>query len=176
MYSRKELRCGFVILCPDHAVALLQSTANSIKNRYPGVPFVCAADNTANAQDIKEMKSICPTFKGKDTFSSLINVGMFHAPADWNFIVCAGSTIRSGLDHKFSFFVDNEKDILFPIAENKYNFVDGTINGIFMRKDTFKEVGNWDEKGELDWIKTTWALNAIGKGCRFKAIANSKIC
>lgn len=165
-----------MILCPDHAVKLLQSTANSLKNRYVGVPFVCVTDDTANAQDIKEMKQICPTYKGKGTFSSLINVGMNHAPAEWNFLVCAGATVRSGLDRKFAFFIDSEKDILFPIAENKAHFVDGTLNGIFMNKKTFKEVGNWNEKGDLALVKTLWALDAIDKGCKFKAIANSKIC
>lgn len=176
LYTHKDLKCGFVILCPDHAVKLLQSTANSIKNRYAGVPFICATDDTANAQDLKEMKQICPTYKAKGTFSSLINTGMRHAPADWNFLVCAGATIRSGLDRKFAFFVEDEKDILFPIAENKPYFVDGTLNGIFIHKKTFKEVGEWGEDNDLAWVKTLWALNAIDKGCKFKAIANSKIC
>lgn len=176
LYTHKDLKCGFVILCPDHAVKLLESTANSIKNRYSGVPFVCATDETANTQDLKEMRLICPTYKGKGTFSSLINTGMKHAPADWNFIVCAGVTIRSKLDQKFSFFVSSEKDILFPIAENKTYFVDGTLNGIFMHKKTFKEVGDWDEHKDLCMVKTFWALEAIDKGCVFKAIANSKIC
>jgi len=165
-----------VILCHDHAVKLLQSTANSLKNRYPGVPFICATDNTANTQDIKEMKQICPTFKGKGTFSSLINIGMKHAPADWNFIVCAGVTVRSGLDRKFSFFVESEKDILFPIVDKKAHFVDGTLNGIFIHKNTFKEIGNWDEVDDLSLVKTAWALEAIDKGCKFKSIANSRIC
>lgn len=101
---------------------------------------------------------------------------MRHAPADWNFLVCAGATIRSGLDRKFAFFVEDEKDILFPIAENKPYFVDGTLNGIFIHKKTFKEVGEWGEDNDLAWVKTLWALNAIDKGCKFKAIANSKIC
>lgn len=176
LYTHKDLNCGFVILCPDHAVKLLQSTANSLKSRYVGVPFICVTDDTANAQDMKEMKQICPTFKGKGTFSSLINIGMKHAPADWNFLVCAGATVRAGLDRKFAFFVESEKDILFPIAENKAYFVDGTLNGIFVHKKTFKEIGNWDEDGDLAMVKTLWALSAIDIGCKFKAIANSKIC
>lgn len=165
-----------MILCPDHAVKLLQSTANSLKNRYPGIPFICVTDETANTQDIKEMKEICPTFKGKGTFSSLINLGMKQAPADWNFLVCAGATVRSGLTRKFSYFVESEKDILFPIAEKNANFVDGSLNGIFIHKKTFKEIGKWDEDANLALVKTIWALAAIDKGCKFKAIANSKIC
>lgn len=176
LYSHKDLNFGFIILCSDRAVNLLQSTANSIKNRYPGIPFICAADDTANAQSFKEMKVICPTYKGKKTFSSLINVGMKHAPADWNLLVCAGACVRSGLDKKFSYFIESEKDILFPIAQNKPYFVDGTLNGIFIHKKTFQEIGNWSEEGEFSEIKTLWALKAADCGCKFKAIAHSKIC
>lgn len=176
LYTHKSLNYGFVILCPDHAVNLLESTANSIKSRYPGISYICATDDTANAQDLKEMKQICPTFKGRGTFSSLINTGMKHTPADWTFLVCAGVTVRAKLDLRFSYFINSEKDICFPIAENKYNFVDGTLNGIFVHKNTFKEIGDWKEFDNLEWVKTLWALSAIDKGCKFKAIAGCKIC
>lgn len=176
LYTYKDLKYGFLILCPDHEIKHLESTVNSIKSRYPGVPYICAADNTANLQDVAEMKLICPTFKGKSTFSSLINIGMKNAPVEWIFILCAGVTVRPKLNHKFSYFIESEKDILFPISDNKPYFVDGTLNGIFMHKNTFKEIGNWPENENLTWVKTMWSLEAIAKGCQFKAIANTKIC
>lgn len=176
MYTYKALKCGFVILCPEHTVGLLKSTVNSIKMRYEGLPVICATDNTANAADMKEMKEICPTYKGKETFSSLINVGMKYAPAEWNFIICAGATVRWKMDEKFSFFVESEKDILFPIAENKTNFVDATLNGLFINKKFWKEVGPMADVGTFEVVKMMWALEAIEKGVKFKAIAGSKIC
>lgn len=176
IYEHKKLDFGFVILCSEHAVKLLQSTANSIKRRYPGVSYLCATDDTAKPRDIKEMKEICPTFKGKNTFSSLINVGLKNSKSDWNFIVFAGSTIPSKLDLRYFYFVDNEKDILFPIVENKTDFISGTLNGILIHKETFKEIGNIENEGNLEFVKTIWASKAVTKGCRFKAIYGIKIC
>lgn len=176
MYTHKPLQCGFVILCPEHAVGLLKTTSNSIRCRYPNTPMLCATDDTATVEDIKEMKLICPTYKGRSTFSSLINVGMKHAEAEWNFIVCAGATVRSKMDHRFSFFIENEKDVLFPIAENKTSFVDATLNGLFINKKTWNEVGEMANVGPFETIKLMWALEAIDKGVKFKAIAGSKIC
>lgn len=176
MYTFKDLDCGFVILCPDHSTKLVQLTARSIVNRYPGKPIVCVTDNSANTQDMKDLKAICPSYKGKGTFTSLINLGMKHAPAEWNFIIMAGSAMRPKLDQRFSYFIDSEKDILFPIADNRANFVDATLNGLFIHRKTFKEVGNWSENNPLEICKMMWALEAIEKGCKFKAIAGSKIC
>jgi len=176
IYEHKKLNFGFVILCSDRAVKLLQGTANSIRKRYPGVEYICSTDESAKARDIKEMKEICPTFKGKNTFSSLINTGMKNSKVDWNFIVFAGSTIPSKLDLRYFYFVDNDKDILFPIVEGKTDFVSGTLNGVLVNTSTFKSIGNIEIEGSLDFVKTMWACKAIEKGCRFKAIANIKIC
>jgi hypothetical protein len=176
MYSHKNLKCGFVILCPEHNVSLLKCTMKSIQCRYPNLPMICATDNSATAADIKEMKVICPTFKGKSTFSSLINTGMKNAPAEWNFILCAGVTVDWKMDDRFAYFTESEKDILFPIVEKKTNFVDATLNGLFINKKTWKEVGNMENEGTLEECKILWATKAIEKGVKFKAIAGSKIC
>jgi hypothetical protein len=166
-----------VILCTERNINLLRSTVNSIKSRFPNYPIICVTDDTVTPNDLKEMKSICPvTYKGKSTFSSLINVGMQYAPADWNFIVCAGAIVRLKMDEKFAFFVESEKDILFPIAENKTNFVDATLNGLFINKHTWKEIGPMAEIGPMEIIKLMWATQAIEKGVKFKAIAGTKIC
>ena len=119
---------------------------------------------------------ICPTYKGKGTYSSLINVGMRHTLADWNFIICAGATVRWKMDRKFSYFIESEKDILFPIAENKIYFAEATLNGLLINKNTWKEVGEMNDDGSLEMVKILWALSAIDKGVKFKAIAGSKIC
>lgn len=155
---------------------MLQSTVNSIRSNYGSLPCVCATDESVTPADMTAMRAICPTYKGRTTFSSLINVGMKQAPAPWNFIVMAGSYIRPRLEQRFSLFVDDEKDILFPIANGKYTFVDGTLNGLFIHRDTFKMVGDWANIGPLEVIKLMWAMDAIGKGVRFKAVANSKLC
>ncbi len=165
-----------MILCPDHSLGLLRSTVNSIHARYPNSKAICVTDDTIASDELKEMKNICPTYKGKSTFSSLINVGMKHAPGEWNFLVCAGAIVRWKMDEKFSFFIASEKDVLFPIAENKTNFVDATLNGLLINKKTWKEVGEMADDGNFETVKLMWALTAMEKGVKFKAIANSKIC
>ena len=45
-----------------------------------------------------------------------------------------------------------------------------------MNKKAFKEIGKMTELGPLETVKLMWALDAIDKGYRFKAIANCKIC
>lgn len=176
MYSHKNLKCGFVILCPEHAIALLKATAKSIRSLYEGFPFICVTDSSANEADMAEMKTICPTYKAKDTITSLINTGMKFAPSDWNFLICAGTTLRQNLHTRYSFFIESEKDILFPIADKKTDFVDGTLNGLFINKKTWNEVGEMASVGPLEVVKLMWALEAVEKGVKFKALANMKLC
>ena len=118
-----------MIICPDNSLSLLKSTANSIKSKYYDHPFICVANGSATVEDVAMMKCICPTYKGKKTISSMINVGLRHAPADWAFIVFSGSFLPGKMDEKFSFFINSEKDILFPIVNRKTNFIDehGTV-------------------------------------------------
>ena len=176
IYQPKQLKTSFVIVCPDNSLSLLKNTANSIKSKYYDLPFICVANGAATPEELAEMKLICPAYKGKTTISSLINVGMRHAPAEWVFIVFAGSNLPQKLDAKFAFFVNNEKDILFPVVQRKTNFIDGTWNGLYLNKKNFKEIGEFQEIGELDEVKCDWAGRALEKGCRFKAIVGNKVC
>ncbi|MEI8270233.1 MAG: hypothetical protein WCG45_02595, partial [bacterium] len=79
-----------MILCQNHEISLLKTTANSIKSRYPGHSFICCTDESANEEDLIQMNKICPTYVAGNTFSSLINKGMKQTPSLWNFILCAG--------------------------------------------------------------------------------------
>jgi hypothetical protein len=80
-------------------------------------------------------------------------------------------------------FIKDDKDILFPVIDRKTNFIDGSMNGIIIRKSTFLKVGNFQTQtmqkktaNEIELIKTFWALDAIENGCTFKAIVGMKIC
>lgn len=176
IYSSKNLKTSFVIICSDNSLSLLKSTANSIKSKYYDHPFICVANGSATVEEVAAMKAICPTYKGKKTISSMINVGLRHAPADWAFIVFSGSFLPGKMDEKFSFFINSEKDILFPIINRKTNFIDGTWNGLLINKKTFREVGEFEDDGEFEHIKCEWACNALNYGCKFKAILGSKVC
>lgn len=176
IYTQKSLKYGFAILCPSLSIGLLQNTVQSLKARHPNAPFLAVVDGSATTEDLVEIKKYCPVYKAKSTISSLLNVGMRHATSDWVFSVFAGTTVRWSIDEKFAFFVQSEKDILFPIAERKMNFIDGTLNGLFINKKFFREVGDFEDEGELEHIKLIWADKAMSLGCRFKAIIGAKLC
>lgn len=176
LYKPKQLKYGFSILCPNYSQSLLKSTVNSLKEFHPEAPFIAVTDSLATADDLLEIKKTCPVYKGKSTISSLLNVGMRHCNSEWVFSVFAGTTVKENINKKFSFFVSSEKDVLFPIANRKMNFVDGTLNGLFINRRFFKEVGDFEDEGELDIIKLIWADKAMCLGCRFKAIVGAKLC
>lgn len=176
IYTHKDINCGFIVLCPEHKTTLLQATVSSIKSRYPNSPVTCITDDSASDEDMLNLKKICNCYRGKNTFSSLINYGMRYAKADWNFIICAGAIVRPRMDIKFSYFIESEKDVLYPISDNKIHFVDATLNGLLLNKNMWREVGEMADEGDFEYVKTLWALSAIQKQVKFKAIANSKIC
>lgn len=176
MYTHQNLDYGFVILSLEHNPRLVSCTTNSIRNRYPDTKYICITEQSVCSNDIRELKHICPTYRGKNTVTSLINSGMKHAPAEWNIFVMAGVTLRNRIPQKYSYFIEDEKDIVFPIADGKTNFIDGTINGLMIHKKTFKEIGPLEDIEDMSNCKAVWAAMALVQGCRFKAIAGCKLC
>lgn len=176
LFAPKDLKCGFIVLCTENNPDLLRYTFRSIQCRYGTPPIIAVADDSAKDQEITEMKTICPTYKGQKTFTSLINLGFDKAETDWNFVLIAGTTMRGSLDLKMSCFVNTEKDILFPISEGKTNFIEATLNGLLINKKTFKAIGDMPEEESLEMSKAEWAMKAIDYGCKFKAIIGAKLC
>ncbi|MFZ8393467.1 hypothetical protein ACO1MB_14640, partial [Staphylococcus aureus] len=67
-------------------------------------------------------------------------------------------------------------DILFPIVDRKMNFIDGTINGIFLHRQAFDLTGPFSDDPSLEKSKAVWSSTAVEKGCTFKAILGAQIC
>jgi hypothetical protein len=172
----KPFDYGFIVLCHSNATVLVNNTIKSLIRNYPTKPCICVVDSEFTKQEIADIKKICLVHKGGKTFTSLINKGMAKTTVPWNILLMAGVWVKPKLDQKFSTFLTSEKDILYPIADGKYNFVDATLNGLTIHKNTFKEVGDIPEDKELDICKLLWALDAIKYGCQFKAIQGAKIC
>jgi hypothetical protein len=158
--------------------------------KTPSDPFITSTQlkdhrsrrNDATATEVSEMNRHCETVVGQDTITSLINVGVKESKSPWNVIVFAGSWVRGNVYRKFDAFVKSRKDILFPVVDGHYNFVDGSMNGIIIHKETFSEVGdfsthNMQKEGhnDLELIKLWWSLGALEKGCVFKAIIGMKV-
>jgi hypothetical protein len=175
LYTYKPLSFGFIVLCADNNPNRVKATVQHLRNNYayPSVAVVC---EDTHKDDIAMLKKVCPTHTGGKTITSLINAGMKKPPADWNFIIIGGSYVQANLDKKFSFFIEKYTDILYPIADYKYNFVDATLNGLLLHKDMWKEVGDMGDANPLEICKLLWAMQAMDKKCKFKAIIGTKIC
>jgi hypothetical protein len=186
-FKPKELSFGFVIILPEYNPNLLNSTFRSIKNRYrENVPITCAVGKQITATELKDIKELCPANRGKDTFTSLINTGINKGHREWNIVVIAGVIIRQKLDQRYGFWIEDEKDVLYPIVVTYNNdmypikicneFYDATLNGLCIHQKTFKEVGDFSSKNPIEIAKKIWALDAAQKGVRFKAILGAKMC
>lgn len=176
LYRCKPLNFGFVIICPSNNIGQIKTTINSIRHAYNTEKYVCAVPEECHADDLKEMSKLCKVVKGGDTITSLINAGMDKALCnEWNFLVIAGTWMRGNLDKKYSYFVESEKDILFPIVDRQTNFVDGSINGFLIHKKAWKDVGHMPSDNPLEICKLMWTMEAIEKGYKFKAILGTAV-
>lgn len=171
-----------IILCPERNIAGLKCSVGSIKRHFYDREIICVTGKNVIAEDVKEMKSICPVYKGKNTITSLINVGMKKIKGEWGFIMYVGSYVRPGMEKKIVRFVESPKDVLYPVVDRKINFVDGSSNGILLNKTTFKEVGDFADEpmykfgtNDFELAKLLWAMDAIEHGCKFKGIVGLKI-
>lgn len=174
-----------IIVAPQANIGLIKTTVNSIKNNLPGWSFLISVTNDIKKDTIEELSEICNVVQGKTTITSLINAGVKASENDWNFIVFEGTSLQKSIENKFFKFVRDKKDIGFPIiVEYDYmgkpknlnsNFVDGSMNGILIHKETFKKIGNMTDN-PLPYSKLMWSLDAIAYGCTFKGILGAKVC
>jgi len=183
MYKYKYLDVGFIVISTEPNIVRLKSTKNSILKHYHHAPVICAVPKSTPAEDMKELKTICPVYRGKETITSLMNVGMKHADKEWNIFIMEGAWMRANLNKKYGYFHESEKDIFFPIVVDYDiqgkpvkiydNFWDCSLNGIMIHKKTFKEVGEFTDDEEA---RLFWAAQAVEAGCKFKPILGAKIC
>lgn len=180
------INIGFIILCAEPNIGSLKYTIKSIKANYRNSNFISIVPKTIHADDLKEYKECCPTYKGKDTITSLINAGFKNSKSEWNVIIMEGAWMSANLNKKYSYFHDgNIKDIFFPIVcdydvygkprKIYNNFWDCSLNGLTIHQKTFKEVGNFCDN-PLEISRLMWALKAQEIGCSFKSILGAKIC
>jgi len=184
-YLYKNISTGFIILATELNVGRLKSTRNSIWSHYGKVPMICVVPKNVSATELKEAKEICGIHKGKDTITSLINTGFKFGHKEWNIIVIEGTWVKANIDKKYSCFLEDEKDIFFPIVTDfdiqgkptkiYNNFWDCSLNGLMIHQKTFKEVGDFTDSS-LENSRLIWNAEAQEKGCRFKAILGAKLC
>jgi len=171
----KSEEFSFIILCTEPNAILLKSTVKSLKLGYPN-DFIAVIPNSFKANVVSEMKAICPIFRSKGTFTSMLNTGMRNAPSNWGIFTMAGTWIRRNLPVKYSRFATSDTDVLFPIVDRISNFKYATLNGLCINKKTFKKVGPFQEQGKIEQCKERWSLIATALcKTKFKAILGAAI-
>ncbi len=176
---------GFIIISPEPNLGRLKSTCTSIRNNY-GIKsdIICiVCDQTK--ENLEDYNSYCPSFKGRNTITSLINLGFKKTKKAWNILIVEGSYVKANIDRKYCQFIKDEKNILFPVVcdydiQGKptkiyNNFWDCSLNGMLIHKETFKKVGNFSDT-DLAESRLFWCYEAQRIGCEFKAILGAKMC
>lgn len=175
LYQPKELDICFVMISLDGNPAGFQTTGGSIRNNYPNASTLAVVPSSMHKEDVAGLRKKHPVVVAGDTVTSMFNQGIPEIDREWALVVVAGSWMRPNLDKKYGYFVDREDDILFPVVDRKWTFVDGSINGLMIRKETFKKVGPFQNSGPFEMCKLFWANDAVERGCRFKAVVGAQI-
>lgn len=174
MYNYKSVPFGFVVLFYEFNFRNLRATIRSIKGLCPNSPIKIVIPYDTSEHIRKEASGFAPVVVGKMTHTSLINIGVKNSESDWNFILYSGSNLKYRFFHKYSYFLEDEKDILFPIVDSKYKFFEATLNGLFLNKKFFSKVGDFEED-EIYLSKLDWEDRAIRLGGKFKALMGVRI-
>lgn len=177
---------AFVILSPEPNIARLRDTVRSIKNSFgDDFALACCVGKDIKRPQLDEMCEVCPSFKGGNTVTSLINQGFEKINREgWRIFVMEGARVPRSLISRYSRWVRSDRDVLFPIVVNHdrdgnpstilSSFEDCTLNGMLIHSRLFQESGKFSDN-PLAVSKAFWAFEAASKGAIFKAILGVKI-
>lgn len=167
---------NFIILLTEFRFSNLRITVSTIKSSFNNAKLLCMVPKDSKEEDIKTAKTICPVFKGNDTISSLINIGMKKSERPWNLVVMAGNIIRHNPILKYKRFLTSKKDIMYRVVDKGYwKWEDASIHGVLLHKDTLKDIGDLPESESLQSCKLLWGGKAIEKGYAFKGLVGVRL-
>lgn len=168
LYVPKSLDLGIGIISIDGDFSKITKTYKSsvfLTKEYQSIAVI---------PENRELQPCCiPVYQGKNSITSLFDLAIQKIQNEWVFVVFAGSVIKKKIDLKLSSYVENKTDVLFPVVNRIYNFIDGSMNGILINKSFYTEVGEFGTGNSLQDTKILWADRALQKGVRFKAIVNA---
>jgi hypothetical protein len=168
MFEPKEVGIEVIVISPEGNENDETITINTMQNLVKKYDFFVMSPKN---QDKKQYKYT--TFFGENSIASLCNEGIKRCRQDWAYIVFAGSKIRKYVDAKLTKYIQSEKDVIFPVVDRKWNFINATINGLLINKHFYIDVGNFKDVNDFQITKLEWADKALNKGAKFKAIVNS---
>lgn len=168
LYQEKSLDLTVVILSIDGDPSKIEKTyvsSNFLCEKYPCIGVI------PKDRAVKGLS--CQVYNGGDCVTSLIDHGMQKVKTEWALFVFSGSIIKKKIDKKLSLYVETKKDVLFPVVNRIWNFIDGSMNGLLISKEFYSQVGEFGSGNTLQNTKILWAERALEKGVRFKAIVNA---
>lgn len=176
MHNKDYPQWGCLILCPDLLTRTLSTTVKSLRLHFRNdIKPIAIVPRKASAQQLHDMSMHAEVVHGGDTYTSFINKGLSKTTYDWNLILFSGTVVKPRFFWKYIDFLENEKDILYPIVNFKYAFYEATLNGILVHKSVLKLVGKLPEISDLEQSKLYWCCEAMGKGYSFKGLLGVNI-
>lgn len=175
LYQSKDLDLCVVIVSFTGDAKEIRKTyfsADLLNKNYPCI--VVVPDNVEVNLEELNITGL-PVLKGGNCVTSIFDTGIGNSLNDWAYMVFAGTTIRKNIDLKLSKYVESESDVIFPVVDRIWNFIDGSMNGVLINKNFFKQIGDFGSGNPLKLTKLDWAGRAIEKGCKFKAIVGALI-
>lgn len=171
-----EHHLTFAVLCPDNNIGMLRSSRSSIAAYHPTSPILAVTSKQTVKADVAEMETFCPTYRGGNTISSLLDEGLKRAKTPWVIFFVAGNWYKPGVFRRLKCSIKSEHDILFPVIDRKWVFDEATIHCLTMPKQAGKDVGVFgDTSLSLQECKLLWAVGAIEKGYQFKGLVGVPI-
>lgn len=168
-YEPKELNMTLGILSLDANPHGIQRTINASNF----LTFDCDKIVAIPQETIIENTFGCKIVQGGNCITSMMDMIQKNLKTDWVYYVFAGTNLRKNVDHKNFSYVESYKDVLFPVVDRIWNFVDGSMNGILISNQFYNEVGQFGSGKSLQITKLLWAERAIALGGRFKAIVGA---
>jgi hypothetical protein len=170
-YQAKDLDMCVAIISIDGNTSGILKTQRSMDFLSKNYPSITVMPENIELDSDQEIST--PIYQGGNCITSMFDVAISKSLAPWVYLIFAGSIIRKKIDIKLSKYVEAESDVLFPVVDRIWNFIDGSVNGILINKNFHKSVGNFGSGNPLKVTKLNWAEMALEKGVQFKAIVGA---
>lgn len=170
LYTHKPLPMGFLVLCVHHRLDRLTSTLGSLLHNYAGYPVTCVVSRDSPIEMEGLGVKVVQTEPG---LANLLNAGLaLRATTPWTMVVRTGTWLPPLLDRRYSFYVESERDVLYPVRHRAL-FDQSALHGLLVPSDIHAKVGDFAGDGVLE--KLDWQGRACQSGYRFKGLFGIRV-
>lgn len=173
LYQSSKLDMTVAVLAHEKPLKDIKRTFDSLVNlQHDYKRILCVSEQNELNHPVFDNTILC---KSGNSITTSIDAACKIAKTEWLFFVFAGSYLPKNIDNKNSRYAQDYKDVIFPVANRQWNFVEATMNGLLISKQFHEEVGDFGTGNQLDITKLIWADRAMQKGVKFKAIVGAKL-